>query len=202
MKSKRAEEAIERYRKKFTAGFVTKNEVETVKEYCRLFTEVVELAEQDAEEKINHYRKELEESKRREELARNVIDDQRKKIKALKARAAEAFKEYMEQAHGGYLTSDLDNFIQKTQRAMKLAVIIGASWPELIIQVSDTKEILSCDPFVGYALSIPEDVNTVEGYKKYIASRLVGREIIINLDCLRYDGVLLPQENDLKLIEV
>lgn len=52
MKSKRAEEAIERYRKKFTAGFVTKNDVETVKEYCRLFTEVVELAEQDAEEKI------------------------------------------------------------------------------------------------------------------------------------------------------
>ena len=52
MKSKRAEEAIERYRKKFTAGFVTKNEVETVKEYCRLFTEVVELAEQDAEEEI------------------------------------------------------------------------------------------------------------------------------------------------------
>ena len=85
MKSKRAEEAIERYRKKFTAGFVTKNEVETVKEYCRLFTEVVELAEQDAEEEIE----------------------------ALKARAAEAFKEYMEQAHGGYLTSDLDNFIQK-----------------------------------------------------------------------------------------
>ena len=64
MKSKRAEEAIERYRKKFTAGFVTKNEVETVKEYCRLFTEVVELAEQDAEEKIE----------------------------ALKARAVEAFK--------------------------------------------------------------------------------------------------------------
>jgi uncharacterized protein YecA (UPF0149 family) len=85
MKSKRAEEAIERYRKKFTAGFVTKNEVETVKEYCRLFTEVVELAEQDAEEEIE----------------------------ALKARAAEAFKEYMEQAHGGCLTSDLDNFIQK-----------------------------------------------------------------------------------------
>lgn len=45
----------------------------------------VELAEQDAEEKIE----------------------------MLKARAAEAFKEYMEQAHGGYLTSDLDNFIQK-----------------------------------------------------------------------------------------
>lgn len=45
----------------------------------------VELAEQDAEEEIE----------------------------ALKARAAEAFKEYMEQAHGGCLTSDLDNFIQK-----------------------------------------------------------------------------------------
>ncbi len=45
----------------------------------------VELAEQDAEERIE----------------------------ALKARAAEAFKECMEQAHGGCLTSDLDNFIQK-----------------------------------------------------------------------------------------
>ena len=45
----------------------------------------VELAEQDAEEEIE----------------------------ALKARAADAFKEYMEQAHGGYLTSDLDNFLQK-----------------------------------------------------------------------------------------
>lgn len=45
----------------------------------------VELAEQDAEEEIE----------------------------ALKARAADAFKEYMEQAHGGCLTSDLDNFIQK-----------------------------------------------------------------------------------------
>lgn len=85
MKSKRAEEAIERYRKKFTAGFVTKNEVETVKEYCRLFTEVVELAEGDAEEEIE----------------------------ALKAIAVEAFKEYMKQEHGGCLTSDLDNFIQK-----------------------------------------------------------------------------------------
>lgn len=73
----------------------------------------VELAEQDAEEEVNYYRKELEESKMREELARKVIDDQRKKIEMLKARAAEAFKEYMEQAHGGYLTSDLDNFIQK-----------------------------------------------------------------------------------------
>ena len=62
MKSKRAEEAIERYRKKFTAGFVTKNEVETVKEYCRLFTEVVELAEQDAEER---HKEAIEEVKER-----------------------------------------------------------------------------------------------------------------------------------------
>lgn len=52
----------------------------------------VDLAEQDAEEEINHYRKELEESKRREELARKVIDDQRKKIEALKARAVEAYR--------------------------------------------------------------------------------------------------------------
>lgn len=51
----------------------------------------VELAEQDAEEEVNHYRKELEESKRREELARKVIDDQRKKIEKLKARAVCAF---------------------------------------------------------------------------------------------------------------
>ncbi|MFQ8806190.1 MAG: hypothetical protein ACLR8Y_15350 [Alistipes indistinctus] len=113
MKSKRAEEAIERYRKKFTAGFVTKNEVEAVKVYCRLFTEVVELAEQDAEEEVNHYRTELEESKKREELARKVIDDQRKEMEKLKARAVEAFKEYMKQKRGGYLSSDLDDFIQK-----------------------------------------------------------------------------------------
>lgn len=86
---------------------------------------------------------------------------------------------------------------------MKRAVIIGAGWPDLKIQVSDTKEILSCDPFVGCALSMPEDVDTIEGYKQYISDHLVGREIIINLNCLRYkDGVLLPQENDLKLIEV
>lgn len=51
----------------------------------------VELAEQDAKEEMTHYRKELEESKRREELARKVIDDQRKKIEMLKARAAEAY---------------------------------------------------------------------------------------------------------------
>lgn len=51
---------------------------------------------------------------------------------------------------------------------MKRAVIIGAGWPDLKIQVSDTKEILSCDPFVGCALSMPEDVDTIEGYKQYI----------------------------------
>lgn len=39
--------------------------------------------------------------------------DAKEEIEALKARAAEAFKEYMEQAHGGFLSSDLDNFIQK-----------------------------------------------------------------------------------------
>lgn len=50
-------------------------------------------------------------------FAKNAVElaeqDAEEEIEALKARAAEAFKEYMEQAHGGYLTSDLDNFIQK-----------------------------------------------------------------------------------------
>jgi phage shock protein A len=73
----------------------------------------VDLAEQDAEEEVTRYRTELEESKKREELARKVIDDQRKEMEKLKARAVEAFKEYMKQAHGGYLSSDLDDFIQK-----------------------------------------------------------------------------------------
>lgn len=137
MKSKRAEEFINN-RSEVVDGQWRMVDASTARR-------AVELAEQDAEEQyqddlhhyqlmmndtcsemiderdeeITRYRKELEESKRREELARKVIDDQRKKIKALKARAAEAFKEYMEQAHGGYLTSDLDNFIQKTQRTMK-----------------------------------------------------------------------------------
>lgn len=73
----------------------------------------VELAEQDAEEEITRYCKELEESKKREELARKVIDDQRKEMEKLKARSVEAFKEYMKQKRGGYLSSDLDDFIQK-----------------------------------------------------------------------------------------
>lgn len=51
----------------------------------------VELAEQDAEKEIAHYRKELEESKQREELASRVINDKRKEIERLKARAEEAF---------------------------------------------------------------------------------------------------------------
>lgn len=53
--------------------------------------QAVELAERDAEEEVTHYSKELEESKRREELARKVIDDQREKIEMLKARAVCAF---------------------------------------------------------------------------------------------------------------
>ena len=105
MKSKRAEQVLD------VASFTDEFDYRYV--HFENACEAVELAEQDAEEEVNHYRKELEESKRREELARKVIDDQRKKIEALKARAADTFKEYMEQAHGGCLTSDLDNFIQK-----------------------------------------------------------------------------------------
>ncbi len=113
MKSKRAKEYVKTIK-------LNKANVDYCLEHGRVngfllidIENAVELAERDAEEEVNHYRKELEESKRREELALNVIDDQRKKIEALKARAAEAFPEYMEQAHGGYLTSDLDNFLQK-----------------------------------------------------------------------------------------
>lgn len=105
MKSKRAEEFINNS-SELIDGLEWMVDASTARR-------AVELAEQDAEEEVNHYRKELEESERREELACKVIDDQRKKIEALKAIAVEAFKEYMEQAHGGYLTSDLDNFIQK-----------------------------------------------------------------------------------------
>ena len=87
MKSKRAEEAIERYRKKFTAGFVTKNEVETVKEYCRLFTEVVELAEQDAEEEIE------DKCKGFVEILETLQEEHEQQIEALKARAVEAHRD-------------------------------------------------------------------------------------------------------------
>lgn len=105
MKSKRAEQVLD------VASFTDEFDYRYV--HFENAREAVDLAEQDADEEITRYRTELEESKKREELARKVIDDQRKKIEALKARAADAFKEYMEQAHGGCLTSDLDNFIQK-----------------------------------------------------------------------------------------
>lgn len=67
----------------------------------------------ERDEEITRYRTELEESKKREELARKVIDDQREEMEKLKERAVEAFKEYMKQKRGGYLSSDLDDFIQK-----------------------------------------------------------------------------------------
>lgn len=51
MKSKKAQEAIKRYRQAFTDGFVTQNEIERVKEHCRLFTEVVEIAESERDAK-------------------------------------------------------------------------------------------------------------------------------------------------------
>ena len=77
MKSKRAEEFINN-RSELIDGLEWMVDASTARR-------AVELAEQDAEEKIE----------------------------ALKAIAVEAFKEYMKQEHGGYLTSDLDNFIQK-----------------------------------------------------------------------------------------
>lgn len=105
MKSKRAKEFINN-RSELIDGLEWMVDASTARR-------AVELAEQEAEEEVTHYRKELEESKRREELARKVIDDQRKKIEEVKARAVESFKEYMKQEHGGFLSSDLDNFIQK-----------------------------------------------------------------------------------------
>lgn len=83
MKSKRAEEFINN-RSELIDGLEWMVDASTARR-------AVELAEQDAEEEVTYYRKELEESKRREELARKVIDDQRKKIEALKARAVCAF---------------------------------------------------------------------------------------------------------------
>ena len=83
MKSKRAEEFINNS-SELIDGLEWMVDASTARR-------AVELAEQDAEEEVNHYRKELEESKRREELSRKVIDDQRKKIEMLKARAVCAF---------------------------------------------------------------------------------------------------------------
>lgn len=83
MKSKRAEQVLD------VASFTDEFDYRYV--HFENACEAVELAEQDAEEEVNHYRKELEESKKREELARKVIDDQREKIEKLKARAVCAF---------------------------------------------------------------------------------------------------------------
>lgn len=48
MKSEKAMEAIERYRKYVTGRIPT----EEIAEYCRLFGEVAEIAEQEAEERM------------------------------------------------------------------------------------------------------------------------------------------------------
>ena len=108
MKSKRAEEFIDDNSGWMTDGGLIPDVVDVATAY-----QAVDLAEQDAEEEVTRYRKELEESKKLEELASKVIDDQWKELEKLKARAVEVFKEYMKQAHGGYLSSDLDDFIQK-----------------------------------------------------------------------------------------
>ena len=114
MKSKRAEQVLD------VASFTDEFDYRYV--HFENACEAVELAEQDAEEEVNHYRKELEESKRREELARNVIDDQRKKIEALKARAVEACCFACTQSGAGcdhrlrtddYLCDILNDFIQR-----------------------------------------------------------------------------------------
>lgn len=83
MKSKRAEEFINNS-SELIDGLEWMVDASTARR-------AVELAEQDAEEEVTRYHTELEESKKREELARKVIDDQRKKIEALKARAVCAF---------------------------------------------------------------------------------------------------------------
>lgn len=50
MKSQKAKEAIERYRRTFSAPY----QVDETAEYCRLFKEIAELAEQEAEERMRH----------------------------------------------------------------------------------------------------------------------------------------------------
>lgn len=47
----------------------------------------------ERDEEVTRYRKELEESKKREELARKAIDDQRKEMAKVKARAVEAHRD-------------------------------------------------------------------------------------------------------------
>lgn len=48
MKSQKAKEAIERYRQAFSAPY----QADETAEYCRLFKEISELAEQDAAERM------------------------------------------------------------------------------------------------------------------------------------------------------
>lgn len=83
MKSKRAEEFINN-RSELIDGLEWMVDASTARR-------AVELAEQDAEGEITRYRTELEESKKREELARKVIDDQREEMEKLKERAVWAF---------------------------------------------------------------------------------------------------------------
>ena len=91
MKSKRAKEYVKTIK-------LNKANVDYCLEHGRVngfllidIEKAVDLGEQDAEGEITRYRTELEESKKREELARKVIDDQRKEMEKLKARAVEAF---------------------------------------------------------------------------------------------------------------
>lgn len=85
MKSKRAEEFINNS-SELIDGLEWMVDASTARR-------AVDLAEQDAEEEVTRYRKELEESKKREELARKVVDDQRKELEKLKARAVEAHRD-------------------------------------------------------------------------------------------------------------
>lgn len=48
MKSEKAKESIERYRRTFSAPY----EADETAEYCRLFKEIAEIAEQEAEERM------------------------------------------------------------------------------------------------------------------------------------------------------
>ena len=90
MKSRRAEQVLQ------AASFTNEYDYQYVcidSAYA-----AVELAEQDAEKEIAHYRKELEESKQREELALRVINDKRKEIERLKARVVETFRKLPDKA--------------------------------------------------------------------------------------------------------
>lgn len=48
MKSQKAKESIERYRQAFSAPY----QADETAEYCRLFKEIAEIAEQDSEERM------------------------------------------------------------------------------------------------------------------------------------------------------